>query len=232
MNHEIPELNNLTIEERGELTKKLIKEQVIEQRVNLHFWRKLTGQPAQIDTGYIGQHLVSIITGIKGGGFRGKGLDLEDGSEIKSANFLDSLDKNGSTSPRWNFTCNSVEEMESLLDYPSIYLVSIDLNPNESVRVRVWKLYPKKHDAFKKRYIEWMEKLGYPKLRNPKRQAVNFQLFPPRHKFSDTYARHGNGKENGFDKLEIKLEEETGSNLIYWSEIEENNIIVKFIKNC
>ncbi len=43
---------------------------------------------------------------------RGKGDDLSDGSEVKSANFLDSLDKKGATAPRWNFTAVTQEIME------------------------------------------------------------------------------------------------------------------------
>lgn len=102
----IPDLSELNLTERQKYIVKLLKEQVINQRANLHFWRNLTGQPAQIDTGYIAQHLVSLVTGVKGGGFRGKGDDLEDGSEVKSANFLDSLDARKRVAPRWNFTCN------------------------------------------------------------------------------------------------------------------------------
>ena len=73
----------------------LLQEQVIDQREKLHYWRDVTSQPAQIDTGYISQHIASLITGVPGGGMRGKGDDLADGSEVKSANFLDSLDKKG-----------------------------------------------------------------------------------------------------------------------------------------
>ena len=47
---------------------------------------------------------------------RGKGDDLCDGSEVKGANFIDSLDKNGATAPRWNFNSVSVEIMETSLD--------------------------------------------------------------------------------------------------------------------
>lgn len=56
---------------------------------------------------------------------RGKGDDLCDGSEVKSANFLDSLDKNGATAPRWNFMANTVDVMERFLNYTAIYLLSI-----------------------------------------------------------------------------------------------------------
>ena len=67
-----------------------IQEQILDQRDKLRFWRNVTKQAAQIDTGYIAQHLISLITSIPGGGMRGKGDDLADGSEVKSANFIDS----------------------------------------------------------------------------------------------------------------------------------------------
>lgn len=97
-------LADFAFDERIDLARELIREQIADQRIKLHRWRNLTKQPAQIDTGYIGQHLVSLVSGIEGGGFRGKGNDLIDGSEVKSADFLDSLDARGAVAPRWNFT--------------------------------------------------------------------------------------------------------------------------------
>jgi hypothetical protein len=217
-------LGELTNEQRKYFIKKLIMEQVIAQRNNLHFWRDLTNQPAQIDTGYIAQHLVSIITGIKGGGFRGKGDDLEDGSEVKSANFLDSLDKAGAVAPRWNFMCNDKISMESLIELDSIYLVSIDFNTEDKIRFRVWEINPKEHEIFTNRYKEWMDKLGYPKLEDPKRPGVNFQLFPPKNKSNDTFARHGNGREDGFERLQIQLEGVEGAKLLFLALIENEDL--------
>ena len=97
-------LKLLSKEQRKELAKALIEEQVVKQRNLLSHWSTLTAQSSMIDTGYIAQHLVSLQTQIAGQGMRGKGDDLCDGSEVKGANFLDSLDKAGATAPRWNFT--------------------------------------------------------------------------------------------------------------------------------
>ena len=90
------EFGKLTVEERKELALRLLDELIVDARKRLHFWRSLTHRPTQVDSGYISQHLVSLIAHIEGGGFRGKGKDLSDGSEIKSANFLDSEDAKGS----------------------------------------------------------------------------------------------------------------------------------------
>jgi hypothetical protein len=220
-------LSDYSQSERTKLACELIKEQIIDQRLKLHKWRELTFQPAQIDTGYIGQHLVSLVSGIPGGGFRGKGDDLADGSEVKSANFLDSKDAKGAVAPRWNFQCNDEEGMESFLEYPFIFLVSVDISVDENQRFRIWQVDPRKHADLNSRYHEWMDVLGRPKLNSTDRPGVNFQLFPPRNKTNDTYARHGNGRSNGFAKLQIELDSACGSAKIFHAEVIDNKVILK-----
>lgn len=220
------DLKKLSIDERKNLITKLLQEQVLDQRDKLHFWRDLTHQAAQIDTGYIAQHLVSLVTSLYGSTMRGKGDDLEDGSEVKSANFLDSLDKKGAIAPRWNFSSNDIKIMESYLKVPSIYLVSIDLTDQEKFRVRIWKLNPLKHKQFNKRYLEWMKIKGLPKLKHPDRPGVNFQLFPPKSKTNDIFARHGNGRSNGFKPIKVLLENDPGVKKILHAEERDEKIQV------
>lgn len=180
-----------------------------------------------IDTGYIAQHLVSLQTQIAGQGMRGKGDDLCDGSEVKGANFLDSLDKAGATAPRWNFTAVTPEIMERFLEYKAIYLLSIDHNPENNYRIRIWKVNIQEHEILRARYIEWMNKLGYPKFADTtKKPSVNFQLFPPNNGTNQNYARHGNGRQNGFEKLQIPLENTAGAELIFKAEIVNNEVII------
>jgi len=211
-----PGLGKLDVNQRGALALKLLQEQVVDQRKKLHYWRSVTKQPAQIDTGYVAQHLVSLVTGLEGGGMRGKGEDLVDNSEVKSANFLDALDRRGAIAPRWNFMSNDMKSMEDLLKRPAIYLVSLDLSPDSRFRARVWCLFPDKHTAFRDRYIEWMEKLGKPKLQDPARPYSNFQLFPPRLETLDDFARHGNGRH--FPRLKIELETAPAASKIFHAE--------------
>ena len=64
-----------------------------------------------------------------------------------------------------------------------------------------------------------MQKLGYPKFADPSHKSINFQLFPPRNGTDDNYARHGNGRENGFSKLNIPLENTEGATLIFRADI-------------
>lgn len=219
-------LTHLNYEERKTLAKKLLEEQVVEQRVKLNHWSTITAQSSQIDTGYIAQHLVSLQTQIAGQGMRGKGDDLSDGSEVKSANFLDSLDKKGATAPRWNFTAVTRQIMERFLEYPAVYLLSMDLNTMKRFRTRIWKVDVTKHEVLKARYIEWMEKLGYPKFAANNEQAVNFQLFPPHSGTEETFARHGNGRTNGFSKIQIALEDPPCAYLIFRADESEDGHIV------
>ena len=219
-------LNLLSSEDRLILAKQLLEEQVVLQRRKLQHWSTITAQSSQIDTGYIAQHLVSLQTKIPGQGMRGKGLDLIDGSEVKAANFLDSLDKRGAVAPRWNFTAVEIDIMERFLTYQSIYLLSMDLNTHGRFRTRIWKVNVLEHDILKNRYIEWMNVKGYPKFNNTnRREGINFQLFPPRLGTEETFARHGNGRSNGFAKLEIPLEDISGSELIFRADELENGSI-------
>lgn len=212
-------LKSLSREHRIQLAQSLIQEQIVDQKNKLSHWSLVTAQSSMIDTGYIAQHLVSLQTQIAGQGMRGKGDDLCDGSEVKGANFIDSLDKNGATAPRWNFNSVSVDIMERFLDYKAIFLLSIDLNPKRQYRIRIWKVDIHKHTLLRNRYKEWMQKLGYPKFADPTHKSINFQLFPPRNGTDDNYARHGNGRENGFSKLNIPLENTEGANLIFRADI-------------
>lgn len=219
-------LKTLSQEDRKELARCLLEEQVSEQRKKLNHWSTITAQSSQIDTGYIAQHLVSLQTKIAGQGMRGKGDDLCDGSEVKSANFLDSLDKKGATAPRWNFTAVTRQIMERFLDYPAVYLLSMDLNSNGGFRTRIWKVDVTKHSILRSRYIEWMDKLGYPKFDANNEEGVNFQLFPPHSGTEETFARHGNGRSNGFTRIQIPLEGCDGSELIFRADEIDNQIVI------
>ena len=219
-------LSILSLEERKELATQLLEEQVSEQREKLNHWSAITAQSSQIDTGYIAQHLVSLQTQIAGQGMRGKGDDLCDGSEVKSANFLDSLDKKGATAPRWNFTAVTRQIMERFLEYPAVYLLSMDLNTKGCFRTRIWKVDVTKHTILRERYTERMNVLGYPKFASEKEESINFQLFPPHIRTEESFARHGNGRKNGFSKLEIPLENCEGSELIFRADEVDGKIII------
>lgn len=213
-------LKRLSRDQRIALAKALIQEQIVDQRNRLSHWSLVTAQSSMIDTGYIAQHLVSLQTQIAGQGMRGKGDDLYDGSEVKGANFLDSLDKKGAKGPRWNFTAGTIEILKRFLDYKAIFLVSIDLNPQNQYRVRIWKIDIRKHTILRERYETWMKRIAYPKFKDPKHISVNFQLFPPQTGTNDTAARHGRGGKKNLPKLSIPLENTEGATLVFRADVE------------
>lgn len=53
-------LKCLTREERMDLCRLFIQEQVLDQRNRLNRWGTVTAQSSQIDTGYIAQHLLCL----------------------------------------------------------------------------------------------------------------------------------------------------------------------------
>ncbi len=73
----------------------LLNDLYINLRKKVNYWSKLTGQTAQAKMGYIGQHLVSAVTGYLGGksGARGKDLIISDTeyAEIKTCTRIDQL---------------------------------------------------------------------------------------------------------------------------------------------
>lgn len=73
----------------------LLSDLYIELRRKVNYWSALTDQTAQARMGYIGQHLVSAVTGFKGGksGARGKDLVISSSeyAEIKTCSRVDQL---------------------------------------------------------------------------------------------------------------------------------------------
>lgn len=82
-----------------EASEQLIKDLYINLRNTVNIWSKITNQTPQARMGYIGQHLVSVVTGYPGGksGARGHDLVMSDGEygEIKTCYRVDQLGKCG-----------------------------------------------------------------------------------------------------------------------------------------
>jgi len=164
-----PSVGELGEDVRRGLAKSFIEDAVIGQYRQLVRWQHITGQSAQIDSGYLGQHLVSLLTGKpgRGRGSRGKGADLADGSEIKIASTLGGVDK-----PRWNNKLDTPEAVTTYLENPAIYFGLFDtLEKGEDfpVRVRVWIVEPLTDEVFCNTVTTWAAKPS----------SGNFQLHPP-----------------------------------------------------
>jgi len=116
-----------------------INELIIEPRINCVKWSKVTDQTATLRVGYPGQHLASLVTGVKGEKSGARGNDLSDGSEVKSCSRVDQLDKcNDCSSPvlrtetkcgncnstnikrnndsKWLFTIRNEDDLKTLVD--------------------------------------------------------------------------------------------------------------------
>ncbi len=79
-----------------EAAEALLIDLYVDLRGRLRFWSALTRQTPQARMGYIGQHLVSVVTGLQGGRSGARGYDLIDAadhshSEIKTCYRVDQL---------------------------------------------------------------------------------------------------------------------------------------------
>ncbi|WP_456371376.1 MamI family restriction endonuclease [Thermodesulfatator atlanticus] len=152
---------------RLNLVKQFIESVILSQYRQLVDWQTVTGQSSQLDSGYLAQQLVSLLTGIPGTGQRGKGPDLADGSEVKAASTLSGVDV-----PRWNNPIGELRKREEYLNRPSIFFVLFDTTnrgQNFPLRVRVWRVQPQKDDIFRQVFNEWAKSSS----------SGNFQLHPP-----------------------------------------------------
>jgi len=147
-----------------ELIKECIKDLYLDPRNLIRKWSKITNQTCQIRMAYPGQHLASLITGLKGTGTAARGDDLSDGSGIKSCSRADQLsecnacsakvlvwqdacpicnskDINIKTDSHWIFSIKSEDELDLLLNkVPRIITILFDRETPETpnIRLRVW----------------------------------------------------------------------------------------------
>lgn len=88
-----PDINFIKIHDNEAQIKALLEELVLNPRINALKWSKITHQTPNLKIGYPGQHLASLITGVKGSKTAARGDDLEDGTEVKSCSRIDQMDK-------------------------------------------------------------------------------------------------------------------------------------------
>jgi MamI-like restriction endonuclease len=163
----VPEYNVTT---RKALAKSFIENVVLAQYRQLTGWQEVTQQTSQIDSGYLGQHLVSLVSGTlgRGRGGRGKGFDLVDGSEIKVASTLGGIDV-----PRWNHSSfGNRARVDVYLEHPFVYFLLFDTTQQHQefpLRIRVWRVSPTTDPAFSNVVRTWAEG----------KSSGNFQLHPP-----------------------------------------------------
>jgi hypothetical protein len=174
------ELKHVDPRQRPILAKKFIEEVILPTWKQLSAWNSLTNQTSQLDFGYLSQHLVSLISGIRGTRGRGKGLDLEDGSEVKAASCVDAVD-----TPRWNAingTALTSKAMETRLkSIPYFFFVLLDTTERAGnrLRCRIWSVRPADDPNFFKVAMDWAKKVEKGVIKSGKSRP-NLQLHPPR----------------------------------------------------
>lgn len=153
-------------------SERLISELYIELRRRVNEWAAVTMQTAQARMGYVGQHLVSVVTGYPGGrsGARGYDLILPTGyGEIKTCYRVDQLGKcidcsavvasiesecpacdstniRRNDDSKWLISIKSPEELQLTLDPVVYYLVLFDftdLNDPHTIRASIYEVDPK-----------------------------------------------------------------------------------------
>ena len=155
-----------------ESSEQLIKDLYIELRQKINVWASVTKQTAQARMGYIGQHLVSVVTGFPGGrsGARGKDLVLPNGefAEIKTCYRVDQLGKcntcgagvssielecsvcdskdiKRNDDSKWLIGIQHDEEFAEVLSPKYYYLVLFDftdLMNPTTIRASIWRVDP------------------------------------------------------------------------------------------
>lgn len=188
-----------------EQIKECIEDLFIIPRRLINKWSAITNQTAQVRLAYPGQHIVSLVTGVKGIGTAARGVDLSDGSEIKSCSRADQLGKckkcgapvmrsvkvcpicgsdeiDIKEDSHWIFSITSEEELSTLLKAPRVLLLLIDRNNNNQIRIRIWQVNPKQHyfrEFFKEYYYNNFSK----KLKAAENKIAPCNLHPLKYDF-------------------------------------------------
>ena len=154
-------------------SERLIRELYINLRKKVNYWASHTRQTAQARMGYVGQHLVSVVTGHYGGksGARGKDLILNGNKygEIKTCYRVDQLGKcldcqsvvasieikcsycnstniKRNQDSKWLLSIRNEDEFSKILDPQFYYFVLFDfqdVNNPKKIRASIWRVDPK-----------------------------------------------------------------------------------------
>jgi hypothetical protein len=191
-----------------EASEQLLQDLYLDLRVKIGQWAELTKQTAQARMGYVGQHLVSVVTGFPGGrsGARGRDLIHPDGSysEIKTCYRVDQLgscrscgarvasiedscpecestDINRMDDSKWLIGIRHDEEFEAILSPQFYYLALfdfVDLTDPTVIRASIWRVDPKKR-GFAYCMVDY-----YKNIRANSKSKAPFNLWPFELKFS------------------------------------------------
>lgn len=190
-----------------EASERLISDLYIDLRRRVNSWVSITHQTAQARMGYVGQHLVSTVTGYRGGrsGARGKDLILPDDkyAEIKTCYRVDQLGKCNNCNARvasielacpecgsenlqrnddskWLIGIRHEQEFSSILEPKYYYLVLFEftnLKSPDTIQSSIWQVEPNV-PGFALCMIDY-----YRNIRSSSSSKAPFNLWPYQLKF-------------------------------------------------
>ena len=166
-----PNVKLITIDDNITKIKNFLTDIIITPKHALRQWAMVTNQTPAAKIGYVGQHLASLITGVPGTGSGARGDDIADGSEVKSCNKVDQVDRCmncgarvlrmethcsvcGSTNikrrndSKWLFSIRDKHELEQYHNLDRVVLLLMDYpkfnqGDYKDIRISVFEIYPK-----------------------------------------------------------------------------------------
>ncbi len=170
-----PDISKITITDNLCRLEHFIANAIIAPRKIMKEWSLVTNQTPAVKIGYVGQHLASLITGVAGTGSGARGDDLIDGTEVKSCNKVDQVDKckdcNGHVmryeskcstcgsekiarkdDSKWLFSVRDEHELNQYLGLERILLILMDYpkfseGDFKDIRITAYEIYPKEDRA-------------------------------------------------------------------------------------
>lgn len=157
-----------------EIVNRLINDLYLDLRRKVNYWSEITNQTPQARMGYIGQHLVSVVTGYKGGksGARGYDIILPDNKygEIKTCYRVDQLGKclncgnvvssieskcsvcnseniKRNDDSKWLLTIKKYDDLEKMIE-PEVYyfvLFEFDSENINDIDISIWEVNPRNY---------------------------------------------------------------------------------------
>lgn len=163
--------NHITISDNRERIIQFLEEVIIEPKKIMRKWAEITRQTPAFKIGYVGQHLASLITGVQGSASGARGDDLNDGTEVKTCNKLDQVDKCKSCGARvmriekvcgecesdqidrrddskWLFSVRNDQELEEYCQLKRLFLLlfdypEFDRGNYDNIRITAFEIYPR-----------------------------------------------------------------------------------------
>jgi MamI restriction endonuclease len=162
-----PDPSTITIRHSKEDVAELLDDLFVKPRALIRKWAEITHQTAQARLAYPGQHLASVVTGVRGANTAARGEDLVDSSEVKSCSRADQLgickackarvpawmedcpvcestDILRKEDSHWIVSIRRREELDQLIGARRLVLVLFDRTAESrlDIRVRVWEIWP------------------------------------------------------------------------------------------